>query len=128
MAIEKKVNAIFKLMELFLERKTISKYDEDILNEFGCDSRFYCVGRFRNRSLAPKSAGWVIIRLSDLKSLVKTYKSIYFKHVGSTFPSDPQVQLYNAIDAVFLSWNNPRAIKYREINKISQGLSCKGNR
>ncbi|MDO4218491.1 MAG: pyruvate, phosphate dikinase [Synergistaceae bacterium] len=52
-----------------------------------------------------------------LKKLVVTYKGIVASK-GLEFPTDPWQQLRLAIDAVFRSWNTPRAIKYREINKI----------
>ncbi|MDC7221489.1 MAG: pyruvate, phosphate dikinase [Spirochaetales bacterium] len=57
----------------------------------------------------------------DLKVVVEKYKVVYKKAVGTDFPQDPKVQLWEAIDAVFGSWNNERAIKYRQINKI-EGL------
>ena len=55
----------------------------------------------------------------DLKKLVEQYKVIYEERVEETFPEDPQQQLQMAIDAVFASWNNPRAITYRRINHIT---------
>ena len=55
---------------------------------------------------------------ADLKEVVKRYKAIYKKHTKEDFPQDPKKQLWAAIDAVFGSWNNPRAIKYRRINEI----------
>jgi pyruvate,orthophosphate dikinase len=54
----------------------------------------------------------------DLKEVVKRYKAVYKKHTKEDFPQDPKKQLWAAIDAVFGSWNNPRAIKYRQINEI----------
>jgi pyruvate,orthophosphate dikinase len=54
----------------------------------------------------------------DLKEVVKRYKAIYKKHTKEDFPRDPLKQLWASIDAVFGSWNNPRAIKYRKINEI----------
>jgi len=54
----------------------------------------------------------------DLKEVVKRYKGIYKKHTKEDFPQKPIEQLWAAIDAVFGSWNNPRAIKYRKINEI----------
>jgi len=57
----------------------------------------------------------------DLKEVVSKYKAVYSKHVGEDFPQDPKKQMWGAIDAVFGSWNNERAIKYRDINKI-EGL------
>jgi pyruvate,orthophosphate dikinase len=52
-----------------------------------------------------------------LKELVNTYKNIVAKN-GKTFPQDVQDQLWGAIGAVFLSWNNQRAITYRKLNGI----------
>ncbi len=57
--------------------------------------------------------------VDDLKELVSRYKVIYRKHTGTDFPQDPERQLWHAIDAVFGSWNNDRAIAYREINNIT---------
>jgi len=54
----------------------------------------------------------------DLKEVVANYKELYKKHTGEDFPQDPKKQLWKAIDAVFGSWNNERAIKYRNINDI----------
>ena len=54
----------------------------------------------------------------DLKEVVALYKKVYQKNTGKPFPTDPKKQLWGAIDAVFGSWNNDRAIKYREINNI----------
>ncbi|MCR5761612.1 MAG: pyruvate, phosphate dikinase [Sphaerochaetaceae bacterium] len=53
-----------------------------------------------------------------LQNLVKRYKRIYKRHTGEEFPTDPYEQLFKAIDAVFGSWNNDRAIKYRQMNDI----------
>lgn len=58
------------------------------------------------------------LSVNDLKELVSRYKKVYQKHKGSEFPQDPKKQLAGAIDAVFGSWNNARAIAYREINNI----------
>ncbi|KAF8089904.1 hypothetical protein N665_0494s0009 [Sinapis alba] len=55
----------------------------------------------------------------DLKELVEQYKSVYLQVKGQEFPSDPKKQLELAIEAVFDSWDSPRAIKYRSINQIS---------
>ncbi len=57
-----------------------------------------------------------------LKSIINEYKVIYAEKTGENFPQDPMIQLNIAIEAVFKSWNNPRAISYREINKISNDL------
>ena len=54
----------------------------------------------------------------DLKSVVQEYKKIYRHHTKEEFPQNPTDQLWASIEAVFGSWNNDRAIRYREINKI----------
>ncbi len=55
---------------------------------------------------------------SDLKDVVKKFKSIYQKEMGKSFPQDPKEQLIESITAVFRSWDNPRAIVYRRLNDI----------
>jgi pyruvate,orthophosphate dikinase len=55
----------------------------------------------------------------DLRTLVDRYKAIYRRHTGFMFPDDPREQLTFAIKAVFSSWDNPRAVKYRRINNIT---------
>jgi pyruvate,orthophosphate dikinase len=54
----------------------------------------------------------------QLKEVVDKYKGVYKKHVGELFPQDGKKQLRHAIDAVFGSWMAPRAVKYRDLNKI----------
>ena len=49
----------------------------------------------------------------DLKSLANQFKAEYKKQLGRDFPSDPKEQLFEAIKAVFRSWDNPRANIYR---------------
>jgi len=56
--------------------------------------------------------------VEELKELVTQFKKVYKKLTKKEFPQDPQQQLKKAIDAVLNSWNNERAIAYREINNI----------
>jgi pyruvate,orthophosphate dikinase len=58
------------------------------------------------------------LNASDLKDVVKKFKSIYQKEMGKSFPQDPKEQLIESITAVFRSWDNPRAIVYRRLNDI----------
>ena len=53
------------------------------------------------------------VTTEELKDLVKRYKEYYKKVFGEEFPSDPKVQLLEAVAAVFRSWDNPRANVYR---------------
>ncbi len=55
----------------------------------------------------------------DLKQLVDKYKKAYKAKLKKAFPQDPVEQLHAAIDAVFGSWNNEKAIKYRKLNSIT---------
>ena len=54
----------------------------------------------------------------DLQDVVEAYKEVYKKHTKQNFPQDPRKQLWAAVNAVFGSWNNERAISYRRINDI----------
>ena len=56
--------------------------------------------------------------VEDLKVVVEKYKAMYKEEKGEEFPTDPKVQLWHAINAVFRSWNNPRAEAYRKLNDI----------
>ena len=55
----------------------------------------------------------------DMIQLVQAYKARYQERVGESFPQDPMDQLFEAVEAVFASWNNDRAVLYREINEIT---------
>jgi pyruvate,orthophosphate dikinase len=54
-----------------------------------------------------------------LEELIVAYKDVYAKNTGEPFPQDPFLQLEKAIEAVFKSWNIPRAVKYRQIHEIT---------
>ena len=56
--------------------------------------------------------------VENLKEVIKRYKIVYRKFTDEDFPTDPEYQLFKTIDAVFNSWNNERAIKYRLMNDI----------
>lgn len=58
------------------------------------------------------------LNAAHLKELVEKYKVVY-KNNKLALPEDPWEQLRMGIDAVFRSWNIPRAVKYREINKVT---------
>jgi len=64
---------------------------------------------------------------SDLQDVVREYKRIIREETGKDFPADPWEQLEMAIRAVFESWNNPRAITYRNLNKIPHDLGTAVN-
>ena len=56
---------------------------------------------------------------SGLEKLIEAYKTVYREGTGEEFPQDPYLQLEKSIEAVFKSWNIPRAVRYRQINEIT---------
>ena len=60
----------------------------------------------------------VDLTAEDLKELANQFKAEYKAKIGEDFPSDPKKQLFEAIKAVFRSWDNPRANIYRRDNDI----------
>ena len=56
----------------------------------------------------------------DLRAIVAEFKVIAEGHAGRPFPEDPMDQLWGAIEAVFRSWGNERAIAYRALNRIPE--------
>lgn len=67
------------------------------------------------------------LNVEDLKEVVVKYKEMYKKEMGEDFPEEPKVQLWHAINAVFRSWNNPRAEAYRKLNDIRNLLGTAVN-
>ena len=60
----------------------------------------------------------VELTADDLKELANQFKAEYKSKIGKDFPSDPKEQLMGAVEAVFRSWDNPRANVYRRDNDI----------
>ncbi len=65
--------------------------------------------------------------VEDLKDIISKFKRKIKSKSGEDFPQDPFVQLEMAIEAVFKSWNNPRAIHYRKLNQIPSNLGTAVN-
>ncbi len=65
--------------------------------------------------------------VNDLKELVKEFKAITKEYAGKEFPTDAWDQLWAAIGAVFGSWDNPRAIKYRKMNGLPDEMGTAVN-
>jgi pyruvate, orthophosphate dikinase len=59
------------------------------------------------------------VPLKGMIELCEAYKQVYLKHHGKPFPQDPLDQLELAIEAVFKSWMQPRAVKYRQVENIT---------
>jgi pyruvate, orthophosphate dikinase len=60
----------------------------------------------------------VDLSVDDLKELVAEFRALIREHTGRDVPQDPEEQLWEAIGAVFGSWNNERAVTYRKLNNI----------
>jgi pyruvate,orthophosphate dikinase len=58
------------------------------------------------------------LSVDNLKEVVKRYRAKILELKGRDFPQDPREQLQLSIDAVFNSWNNYRAVRYRELNSL----------
>ncbi len=67
---------------------------------------------------AKKAKQDIDLKAGDLEDVVKEYKKAIKKVAGINFPQNCKVQLQMSIEAVFKSWNNPRAITYRKLNNI----------
>ena len=67
------------------------------------------------------------LNVDQLKSIVEQYKNVYEKHVGEMFPQDVREQLKCAVNAAFNAWHDPRSIKYRQLNGITDLLGTAVN-
>jgi len=67
------------------------------------------------------------VSVEGLKSLIPAYKAIIKEETGKDFPQDPYTQLQSAIEAVFSSWNIPRAVSYRNHYKIDHNYGTAVN-
>ncbi|OGW72189.1 MAG: pyruvate, phosphate dikinase [Omnitrophica bacterium GWA2_52_12] len=96
-------------------RRFIQMFGDVVMNvdkekfEHILDSKKEQVGARQDTDLSP----------NDLKEIVRLYKKAYLEQTGEEFPDDPFQQLFKTVNAVFNSWNNPRANKYRQLNEIS---------
>jgi len=61
-----------------------------------------------------------VLQAPELQQVVQAYQALILAHTGRPFPSDPHEQLEAAIEAVFSSWNNPRARFYRQMHEIPE--------
>jgi len=67
------------------------------------------------------------LTVDDLKALIETFKGIVKSETGKDFPTDPMTQLWGGIEAVFSSWNVPRAISYRNLNHLPHDMGTAVN-
>lgn len=67
------------------------------------------------------------IGADDMKALCGTFEQIIHRETGKPFPQDPTEQLLGAVEAVFRSWENPRARTYRRLNRIPDRMGTAVN-
>ena len=67
------------------------------------------------------------IQAKEWKTIVQHFKEAILQDTGQLFPEDPWEQFWTAIEAVFKSWNNPRALVYRDMNGAQAGLGTAVN-
>ena len=92
----------------------------------GVDGHLFenALGRLK---MARGAAADVALSADDLRGLVVEFRDIYRGETGEDFPQDPTMQLHRAIDAVFSSWNTPRARTYRREYHIADDLGTAVN-
>jgi pyruvate, orthophosphate dikinase len=104
-------------------RRLIQMYGEVVDGIEGC--------RFEEALSAIKSERGVTsdmgLTSDDLREIVETFKRIYVKALGRGFPQDARTQLRTAVEAVFRSWQNPRAKVYRQLNDIPDTIGTAVN-
>lgn len=67
------------------------------------------------------------LTVDHLKELIETFKSIVKTDTGEDFPTDPRRQLWGGIEAVFKSWNTPRAVSYRNLERLPHDMGTAVN-
>jgi pyruvate,orthophosphate dikinase len=73
------------------------------------------------------AAADIDLSAADLRELVEAYKKVFREHAGDDFPQAPHDQLNQAVEAVFASWNAPRAAMYRRQERIPNDLGTAVN-
>ncbi len=83
--------------------------------------------RFNDARLEGEATSDADVPVESLKGLIEDFKAIVKQHTGKPFPQAPNSQLRGAIRAVFQSWNGPRAITYRDRERIPHDLGTAVN-
>ena len=104
-------------------RRFIAMYGRIVLGVPGelFDQRFEALKR------ATRTTSDALVSVESLKDLIRDYKVIVKEHTGRAFPQAPHVQLRGAIEAVFDSWYGPRAVAYRDRERIPHDLGTAVN-
>lgn len=101
---------------LGLEHHDFEHALEKIKKDFGRKQKIAGIEKLEQEQLN-KAVPDTALGIEELRKVITEYKAVY-KKGGKVFPQDGRVQLKASIEAVFGSWHNDRAIKYRQINDI----------
>ena len=104
-------------------RRFVQMYG-DVVFDLGKDPFEEVLAKAKQRR---KVARDIDLPAEDLKTLVGQFKAIVHAHTGTSFPDDPQQQLWGAIEAVFKSWHTRRAKDYRQVHSIPDSLGTAVN-
>jgi pyruvate,orthophosphate dikinase len=104
-------------------RRLIQMYGEVV---DGIDGRLF-EDALKALKKARRAAADTELAAEDLRELVDTYKAIYREWLGHEFPQNARSQLRAAVEAVFRSWQNPRARVYRKLNEIPDEIGTAVN-
>ncbi|MFN3429783.1 MAG: pyruvate, phosphate dikinase [Candidatus Sericytochromatia bacterium] len=104
-------------------RRFIAMFSNVVLN-FRLDNFEHLLEQFKHRLGVRLDTD---LDAQTLREVVGAYKALVVSHLGIEFPTDPKVQLRMAVEAVFKSWNNDRAITYRNHSKIAHDLGTAVN-
>ncbi len=99
-------------------RRFIQMYSDVVLDL--AKSRFEVILEAKKHEKSKKFD--VELTAQDWIEVIAEYKAFVKKETGKDFPQDPTIQLLGAVKAVFKSWNNDRAILYRQLNNIASTL------
>jgi pyruvate,orthophosphate dikinase len=105
-------------------RRFVQMYGNVVLN-INKDKFEHILDEYKHK-IGPKAKD-TDLDTAALKEIKDHFKEIVLQETGKPFPEEPLDQLKGAIEAVFASWNNDRAILYRRINKISDALGTAVN-
>jgi len=101
-------------------RRFVQMYGDVVLGVRGADGEdecpFHAALDAKKRAVGARAD--TDLSAADLEELVGVFKGLVRAHTGREFPQDPTEQLWGAIAAVFRSWNNDRAVAYRQMNRI----------
>ena len=116
------LDAYRRLLQMFgdvvlgIEHEDFEHELEEVKRSFGAGQGIDGVEKLAHEELNKKVPD-TALGIKELRQVIDGYKKVY-ENAGKSFPQDARRQLQASIDAVFGSWNNPRAVKYRELNDI----------